>query len=208
MKINVAENVSVQVLICLIVLLFFLGINYYIYKNRWSFTTPSAAYAGYASPGPAARGPRMTPHVAKEPRDTGARGLVPAVPDVRGLPLNQAERKSRSWVQELVRSVMQGDPSLHSASFIGPDGTVLAHTETHRLYTKLAHMNYFKEAMRGRNVSETLNPGNSPSAFRVVATPVNIDGEIVGVLCMTKTVPDTTMLSLSKGGASSGVRGG
>lgn len=201
MKINVTENVSVQVLICLMVLLFFLGINYYIYKNKWSFTTPSAAYAGYANSGPDARESRMTPHVTKESRGTGTRGIVPAVPDVNSRPMKQAEGKSHNWIQEMVRSVMQGDPSLHSASFIGPDGTVLAHTETHRLFTKLAHMNYFKEAMRGKHVSETLTPGNAPSAFQVVATPVNVDGEIVGVLCMTKTVPDTTVMSLSKGGA-------
>ncbi len=87
-----------------------------------------------------------------------------------------------TWAQQLVKAIAQSNPALHSVALLGPDGTVLAHTDAKQVYSNLAGKLFFKDAMRGEASSEVVYNEHSAAALRVIAVPIRLNGRVVGVL--------------------------
>lgn len=205
MKINFEENRPAQVLACLLVLAFVLTADLLLLRymrsssatsieptplpmaSRWEdITLP----ADNPQPSTVMVATRTNKAVSRD--STGLPGASTRYQAQWGASPERQTKVDHSWIQELVRSVARSKPTLHSASFIGLDGTVLAHTEAQWLYTNMSHRKFFREALQGNNASEILHAAATARAFHVSAKPVKIDGQIIGVLCTTNEVSKTS----------------
>lgn len=184
MKTDIGESKIAQSLVCLTVLILFLGAEYYILSAREP-----------AEPDYVKKSDTVTSRQVNSQVSTSAQ-LNNVLTDKRILlrmnslfgvrNANASVQQSEehfNWALELVRTIEKANPALHSVALLDTSGTVISHTDTRQMSSNWAHRKFFRDAMRGEVGTETTYSEKPPTALKIVAVPVKLNGKVIGVLC-------------------------
>lgn len=186
MRINLEESRVAQWLACLTVLVLVVGVELLIYKYKKPRTADYIKQADTVTTRRKNAQVRALAQLKDVANDAATVHRMHAViKKYGGNGAGNPELEALSWAQKMAEAIAQANPSLHSVAFLGPDGTILAHTDSRKLLTNCAHKLFFKDAMRGETSSETLFSETPPTVLKVVAIPLKLNSKVIGVISMT-----------------------